>query len=61
MEKTNQVIAEMKEEQRSQFGNYSYSPSGFTDGNQEVPEWEVRQFVLNYFLVLENSNKYQYK
>ncbi|MGP4074941.1 hypothetical protein [Halobacillus sp. K22] len=61
MEKTNQVIMEMKQEERAQFGNYSYSPSGFTDGKQEVPEWEVRQFVLNYFLVLENSSKYQYK
>ncbi|SFF80084.1 hypothetical protein SAMN05216353_10991 [Halobacillus alkaliphilus] len=61
MEKTNQVIMELKKEERAQFGNYSYSSAGFTDGKQDVPEWEVRQFVLKYFLILENSNKYQYK
>ncbi|WP_231622421.1 hypothetical protein [Halobacillus karajensis] len=54
MEKTNKVMAELIAGKRLQFGNYSYHQSVFTDGKKEVPEWEVRQFVLNYFMALEN-------
>ncbi|WP_226577571.1 hypothetical protein [Halobacillus litoralis] len=54
MERTNQIMGELQSGERVQFGNYSYHSSGFTDGKVEVEEWEVRQFVLNYFLTLEN-------
>ncbi|MBN9654218.1 hypothetical protein GLW00_07130 [Halobacillus litoralis] len=54
MEKTNKVMADLISGKRSHFGNYSYHQSVFTDGVKEVPEWEVRQFVLNYFMALEN-------
>ncbi|WP_446854861.1 hypothetical protein [Halobacillus faecis] len=54
MEKTNKVMADLISGNRCDFGNYSYHQSVFTDGVKEVPEWEVREFVLNYFMALEN-------
>ncbi|WP_027953742.1 hypothetical protein [Halobacillus sp. Cin3] len=54
MEKTNQVMLELISGERLSFGNFSYEEGGFTDGRNTIPEWEVRQFVLNYFLTLEN-------
>lgn len=57
MEKTNKVMEELISGERSQFGNYSYHRSRFTDGKEEFEEWEVRRFVLNYFLTLDNLKK----
>lgn len=54
MEKTNKVMEELMSGKRAQFGNYSYHQSVFTDGTEELPEWEVRQFILNFFMALDN-------
>ncbi|MYL18674.1 hypothetical protein GLW04_02165 [Halobacillus litoralis] len=54
MERTNQVMLELMSGKRKSFGNFSYEEGRFTDGRNPLPEWEVRQFVLNYFLTLEN-------
>ncbi|MFQ3544210.1 hypothetical protein Q7A53_08985 [Halobacillus rhizosphaerae] len=57
MEKTNQVMEELISGTRAQFGNYSYQQSKFTDGENELMEWEVRQFILNHFLTLDLLQK----
>ncbi|MGI8314651.1 hypothetical protein [Halobacillus mangrovi] len=57
MEKTNKVMKELISGERSQFGNYSYDQSTFTDGQEEFEDWEVRQFILNHFLTLENLKR----
>ncbi|WP_281975803.1 hypothetical protein [Halobacillus litoralis] len=57
MDKTNKVMEELISGKRGQFGNYSYHQSRFTDGKADIPEWEVRRFILNYFLTLDNLKK----